>query len=90
MSFQVMSVMTVTPKVFYTLDLRRVLKHLATGGSYETIPPPPVVPNIEITTPSANIRDGHCSLLLGAAFTYGQYFGNMDQGFGPNIYRYFC
>ena len=56
-SLQVMSVMTVTPKVFYTLDLRRVLKHLATGGSYETIPPPPVVPNIEITTPSANIRN---------------------------------
>ena len=48
--------MTVTPKVFYTLDLRRVLKHLATGGAYETIPPPPVVPNIEVTTPSANVR----------------------------------
>ena len=56
MLFQVMSVMTVTPKVFYTLDLRRVLKHLATGGAYETIPPPPVVPNIEVTTPSANVR----------------------------------
>ena len=47
--------MTERPKFFYTLDIRRVLKHLATGGSYESIPPPPVVPDIAITTPSANM-----------------------------------
>ena len=65
MSFQVMSVMTATPKLFYTLDLRRVLKHLATGGAYETIPPPPDVPNIEVTTPSANIRNECSQTYLG-------------------------
>ncbi len=48
--------MTERPKYFFTLDLRRVLRHLATGGSYATIPPPPVVPDIEITTPSANMK----------------------------------
>lgn len=54
---QVSSVMMEGPRSLYTLDLRRVLRHFARGGGYGDIPPPPDVPAVQITPPSANPDD---------------------------------